>query len=181
MMLSVNQKVTIGVVVGLLLGFLIGWFAASQYEGGSSKESATEKESESMNEEEGMTEEENVATEEEVAPLPLGSATGGKETLAIEDQLAGMKVEATMATFTEPGWLVIHDDVNGSLGNALGAARFDKGIYLGVVDLLRATVAGKTYFGVIYRDDGDKQFDVKKDAPLRNAAGELLSVSFKAL
>ncbi|MEK7505362.1 MAG: hypothetical protein AAB597_00490 [Patescibacteria group bacterium] len=191
MILSANQKVAIGVVVGLVLGLGVGWFGY-QYMG-SSKNSI--KSANSIETDYGSEDGDN-SLASAVAVSGVGSMTDSEQPISppapiagsaissavvVNDQQAGMVVEATMVTFTTPGWLVVHEDNAGALGNALGAARFDKGVFLGEVPLLRATVVGKTYHAVLYVDDGDKQFDLKKDVMMKDVDSKMVEDTFRAL
>ena len=99
------------------------------------------------------------------------------------DQDAGMKVIVRDLRIEGTSWLVVHElRADGTRGNALGAGLFSEGnAAFGEVPLLRGTEAGKRYAVLVYGDDGDRQFDLKKDIVKKNAAGEVISVSFFAL
>ena len=89
-----------------------------------------------------------------------------KNSVSVSDQLAGFAVQIDRATLAEDGWIVIAEDVEGEPAYLLGASRRDAGTYENVdVELLRNTEEGNTYYAVIYKDDGDKQFDNKKIRP----------------
>jgi hypothetical protein len=100
--------------------------------------------------------------------------------LVISSQPAGLSVTVDKAVVTASQWVVIHEDRNGAPGNALGAARFLGGLHAGVVNLLRATVAGRTYHGLIYKDNGDRMFSKDKDVPLKDSSGATIDVTFTA-
>ena len=86
-----------------------------------------------------------------------------------------------MATLSVSGWVAIHEDRLGALGNILGAQRFEPGIHLGEVELLRPMTSGSTYHAVIYQDFGDHGFNTSDDAPIKNAEGKIIEAVFKAL
>lgn len=109
-----------------------------------------------------------------------GTVLSGKNAILVRDQKAGINVEVELVTLENVGWVVIHEDNNGALGNALGAQLFDFGPSKGVVELLRGTEAGKTYYATIRQDDGDKAFDLTKDLLLSDSAGNPVQVKFKA-
>ena len=109
---------------------------------------------------------------------PVSENPGG--ILSIEDQLAGFTVSIANAQVGPDQWVVVAEDREGQVGNILGAARFVGGAQSGLVELLRATAPGKTYYGLIYKDDGDRIFSLEGDAPLRDATGNLILVSFTA-
>lgn len=86
------------------------------------------------------------------------------DTVAVRDQAVGDRVHLDEVILTASGWVAIHEtNPDDSLGAILGAARFDTGVWQGEVLLLRDTQKGKRYQAVIYHDDGDKEFDFKKD------------------
>lgn len=101
--------------------------------------------------------------------------------LDVLDQMAGSLVIVRSATFVRPGWVAIHEDRDGKPGNVLGAALFDRGTAVGLVELLRRTVAGGLYYAVLHDDDGDHLFEMKEDAILRTTAGEPVLDTFRAL
>lgn len=99
-------------------------------------------------------------------------------------QSAGLYVEVSRATVTEPTWVVIYEDRGGVPGNALGAALFfptsQGGETSGTVELLRGTLIGHSYFAGESLDDGDKMFSNTTDKPIRNEKGNPIMVEFKA-
>lgn len=122
-----------------------------------------------------------------LSQVPLADAAdeseGGASTsamLLMGDQTPGKKVVVGQTNFSKPMWVAIHDYEGGKIGNTLGAALFDKGKRSGSIELLRATVNGKTYAAVVHTDDGNyKQYDYKKDTPLTDA-GKPVMVTFTA-
>lgn len=81
-------------------------------------------------------------------------------TLAVAAQAAGSEVKVTGLSVTNESWVAVRD-ADGL--RVLGAARVSPGASTITVPLLRATVAGKSYQAVIFADDGDRAFDMKKD------------------
>ena len=74
--------------------------------------------------------------------------------------------------------MVIHEGTASHVGNALGAARFDKGEHSGVVGLLRPTEPGVTYRAVLYRDNGDKEFNLDTDFPFLQDGNQPVLTTF---
>ena len=106
------------------------------------------------------------------------SATGGLVT--VSDQSAGNTVLVANVTLPQDGWIVVHEERNGVVANALGAVRRDAGTHTDVlVKLLRPTLAGKTYWIIPYKDNGDRKFDLKTDFPLRTDQDKLEMYPFK--
>lgn len=86
------------------------------------------------------------------------------EEVHVSDQPAGDSVRVVEARLSRSSWLAVRDDLR-----IYGARRVDPvgdGQTFNDVDvpLLRSTEAGKTYTVVVYVDDGDRQFDFKKDS-----------------
>lgn len=100
---------------------------------------------------------------------------------SVVSQSAGDIVTIDKVAFGEGGgWVVIHEDSNGGLGRALGAAWFAQGSWNGSVSLLRPTESGKTYHAVLYSDNGgDKQFSLIDDKPfLSQIDGKMVEQTF---
>ena len=116
--------------------------------------------------------------QEEMSPAetratPLSESPSRPEPISAEgnaivanDQPAGPIVEVTMLTLSQPGWVAVYEDNNGTPGNVLGAARFEEGIHLGEISLLRSTVPAHTYYLVLHGDIDSKEFDLKKNPVL---------------
>lgn len=168
-----TDKVTMLIVgvIALIVGFLLGWIA----NGGDSEPKATTEESEKTErvEETGTTTPSEAETETE--PVSGGDVT-------VENQAAGKTI--TVATVAADGdtWIAVRDDINGKPGNILGAKRVSTGTHTNVsVPLLRATESGKSYFIVLFTDNGDKKFDHKTDRPVFSQdSSDLLAVKFTA-
>lgn len=86
--------------------------------------------------------------------------------VAVADQAAGQSVAIESVTVRPPGVWVAVEEVNedGSLGNVLGAALVGHPASGISVPLLRPTLAGQEYAVVLYRDDGNGQFDLANDS-----------------
>jgi hypothetical protein len=108
------------------------------------------------------------------------SVASGSDELFVKDQEAGVSVFISRASVVSPTWIAIHEDINGELGNVLGASIFDGGDYQALmVNLLRATEVGKTYYATLFRDNGDRTFDFKVDALVVNGEGERIIATFE--
>ena len=86
----------------------------------------------------------------------------------------------TNATVLQPTWVVVYESANNKPARALGATVFFPNTKSGTIELLRPTVAGKTYFVGGSVDDGDFQLSFQKDQPLRDTAGNPVWVTFVA-
>ena len=101
--------------------------------------------------------------------------------IIVPNQRAGGSVVINKATLDEDGWVVIHEGTASYIGNALGAARFDKGEHSGVVELLRTTTPGNIYRAVLYRDNGDRMFSLDTDFPFLQDGNQPILTIFTAL
>jgi hypothetical protein len=155
-------------VLGLLVGFGIGALVfrtaltpgSAEFTG--ALESADGAAEDGTDESSGSSESGRVISAAGVVP--------GGDIVLVKDQSAGRSVFLSRIELTAPGWAVVQEDTNGALGNVLGAKRFDAGVYQGTVMLLRPTEAGKTYHAIVWRDDGDKQFNLESDVPVSGTA-----------
>lgn len=157
-----NKKIIIAMIMGIIIGFGSFWL----WDKG--RDSALDSKN---------------ADNEEVVDDIDNEGTIGVSTNIIEvsDQLAGSMVNIDKVVLDELGWVAIHDDESGELGKILGAQKFSKGENIGVVELLRNTVAGNTYHVVLRSDDGVEGFSSTGDAILTDSLGNIILSSFKAL
>lgn len=105
------------------------------------------------------------------------------EAVVVADQPAGSGVLVDEVRIAPPGvWIAVHETVGERLGNILGAAR-THGPASGVtVPLLRATLPGRTYAVVLYRDNGDGAFDHTTDSVYVDfERGERVAATFVTL
>jgi len=165
--LSVNQRILIAAFVGFVVGVgsVLVWDFGKIEPLGDKGKSLTE---------EQMSDTDNESTEK-TAPILIGET----DSVDIDDQNAGSFVKITSVTLGRPGWVVIHEDSNGKLGNALGAQLYREGWSIGTVELLRNTVAGNTYFAVLYNDNGNKAFELGVDAMIVDTDQNPTMDSFK--
>lgn len=113
------------------------------------------------------------------------SATGetpglsGEFSVSADDQPDGNSVAITSAKFpASGGWIAVHESREGAPGNVLGAKYYNQGeTKNSAVLLLRPTVSG-VYYAIIHFDDGDHQFDLLKDLPVKSASGGMIMARF---
>ena len=111
---------------------------------------------------------------------PTSDMMAGKNEVKVADQAAGNKVILSSVLLEKSTWVVVHEDRDGKPGNILGAHRFNAGVSLGVVELVRGTTAGGVYYTMLHIDDGERGFDYKKDIPLTDADGNFVLTRFMA-
>lgn len=167
------QKTVVAFVAGLIIGGLFVWVFSSA--------PSAEREEERM----ASNEQGEHAMEDEIgessSPVAPVVVEGGS--IVVPDQPAGVNVTLGEVEYpTAGGWVVVHEDRDGELGNALGAARFraSEGLVPTSVRLLRTTVAGMTYHVLLYSENGDKEFSLDSDLPLSTADGTPVETSFVA-
>jgi len=95
--------------------------------------------------------------------------------ISVNDQPAGLKVDIISVTISKDGWAVVHENTDGVPGNILGAQRFDAGTWDGSIDLLRNTEEGNMYYVMLHIDNGDKEFDHKKDLPILEGGSPVMA------
>lgn len=167
-----GQKTVVSFVVGLLIGGLLVWaFSGPTAESPKSdKGEATKSEktttTESAATEESTATESAAATTEEVtkATLPVGD---GK--IVVADQPASASIELTSATYpVEEGWVGVRTYENDQLGYILGVVRFsaEQGLVPNQIVLQRPTTAGKQYAVVVYKENGDRDFNLAEDVQI---------------
>lgn len=120
-------------------------------------------------------EKEDVAAETPAPQGPVAPAEG--ESVTVADQPAGMAVVVSTVNLSQMGWIAVKDDH----GWILGAGRFDAGTSKDVsVPLLRGTEPGERYQVLLYIDEGDKEFDFRKDSLVIESGGSVAGTMFNA-
>ena len=177
-MYDMKNLVIVGVIF-FVVGFGVSWFIFGRGETPLSVQGNGEEE---ISEEGGRTSGENNTSETPQSSTPppaQTSALAGGNAIAADNQASGNKAKVRMVTLKKTGWVVVHEDRDGTPGNILGAQRFTAGAYTtGEVDLLRNMTEGKAYYVMLHDDDGDGKFDHKKDFPLLDSTGVPLTVKF---
>ncbi len=107
------------------------------------------------------------------------NSSNGEYLFSVVDQSAGGVVYVSSLIFPKESWIAVREDNDGVMGNILGAYRYPIGEHTGAVELLRDTQPGQTYYVVIYIDDGDKDFDHKKDTLLIDNEGNATAAIFR--
>lgn len=174
---AVAKTYSVQYVVGaLIFGLIVGVLLSSLWSGTGKNKAISERvpigTSAQTSDSVATTSSKTTSSQDEIAQK-------SSSVLVIEDQPAGLSVVVAKAAIKEDNWVVIHEDRMGVPGNALGAARFIGGSTSGTIELLRGTVPGGTYHGLIYKDDGDRIFSIERDIPVRDEKGNPIQVTFK--
>ncbi len=179
-----SKRERMKIIVLLLIGFIIG-FATHAF---TSVNEVTDNEITDISAEEILgTSTEPVADGEEEVEILLGTPVDATinngsvdgYSLSVIDQSSGNVVHVSQAVLAQEAWVAIREDMNGGLGNILGAHWYPTGTHTGSVELLRGTGSGSTYYAVVYVDDGDKIFDHKKDVLLTDKKGQIFATKFR--
>ncbi|MCW9054733.1 MAG: hypothetical protein OQJ98_02015 [Candidatus Pacebacteria bacterium] len=149
-----NQKLVFTFIAGAFVGVFVSWMWVATQEALAPTTSMVDVEGEQALDDLD-TPPENI----------FSGANIDNKAIVVPDQRPGTQVFIDTAILSEDGWVVIHEGTASEIGNALGAARFDAGEHSGVVDLLRATEPGTLYRAVLYRDNGDREFNLDEDFP----------------
>jgi hypothetical protein len=161
-----------GVIVGLIIGW--GWFSlGDDTEKVAATDTATKSSSSS---ETASTQKTNGAATGSVKTTPNVPASTALTVPSAQN--AGLQVAVSNIAVAVPTWVVIFESSGGKPGNALGAKMFFPGENSGVVELLRATVAGQTYYAGEYIDDGDHIFSKQNDTQVMSVTGAPMFVEF---
>ena len=175
--LSTNQKILISALIGFVIGAgaVLVWNVSQP---------------DSLTTESGLNEQKSPADSQggnavadgvnvsDVVPDPV-RISGVTDRVDADDQPAGSSAQVSVVVLAEAGWVAIQEDVNGELGNVLGAAWFPAGTASGSVELLRDTVPGNVYHVVLYHDNGNKEFELGVDEKLVDASGISLMDTFR--
>lgn len=163
-----SQKTVVSFIVGLLLGGLLVWAFSGPTPDANKVE---EKKEEKKEVTEGKTLEiktDNKKTETEVVKeTPKLEVGEGK--ITILEQTAGKVVKLESATYpVSEGWIGVRDHANDKLGGLLGVVRFseEQGLVPKDIILQRETKAGQEYAVVIFKENGDRDFNIAEDVQI---------------
>ncbi len=171
-----DKKVWIASIIAFALGFFVAWLIFRSPIPAATPDSLAEERGEEI----ATSSEETGKTEEKNPPVSMG--VSGEGTIAVQDQEFGDSVSISSVNLGAAGWIAVHEDRDGGLGNILGAGWFPQGTSEQVeIDLLRGTVPGATYYAVLRSDDGDREFDRAKDLPFEDEDGKILQTTFRTL
>lgn len=181
-----NQKTVVAFIAGLLIGGLLVWvFGAAPERTSDDRDSAgtdvTRTDAGNTDAEVGTPAQGRGDSSSESTSEAPRIVVSGNGAISVSDQPAGVVVELGEVEYpTTDGWIVIHDDIAGELGNALGASRYSTEVSLlpATVELLRSTESGNTYHAVLYSENGDRVFDLDDDQPLTTTSGRMMEAVF---
>lgn len=187
--LTSNQKVLISALVGFIIGAAAIWvwtISTGASRGKTAEDTAKEMTASVEEATEGAADtstsgETATVASKETSPAPSAAGSmSNSELISVSAQPAGTQVQVRVS-LSSAGWVAVHEEREGGLGNVLGAKWLPEGDHDVTVNLLRATASGQTYHVVLYNDDGDRQFEYKKgDAHMLDGSKQPIQASFKA-
>lgn len=164
---NASTKIIAALIIGLLVGFAAGVFWQDRRTGAEAVSTTVER-NDTISEEAtasamAATSNSNEDTKATTTvPAVMGNVSSfGK--LTVLDQPAGGSVFASVKDVTSPVWIAVRDYTDSKVGNILGAKKVFTDARDVSVELLRSTVAGKTYVIVVYTDRGAPSFNYKED------------------
>ena len=172
-------------VIGLIVGCLITWIwfdmrtsrpaqttgNASSTAGGTSASTGTSSSKSGNASAEGSS----------LVASNASSTAASDDTITVPStQNAGLSVEVSSLSASDAVWVVVYEDNNGKVGNALGAARFTPARTSGTVELIRSTLPNLTYFVGLTADTPDHTFSIKANTPILDTNGNQIMTQFAA-
>ena len=110
--------------------------------------------------------------------LPTTSSTNATVSV-VSPQDPGIRVAVEKLALTVPTWVVVYENRGGVPGNVLGAGLFFARDTSGVIELLRGTLPGQTYFVGTAQDDGDRIYSMQNDKTERDQSGNPILTQFQ--
>lgn len=112
--------------------------------------------------------------------LETSSMLAGSNALFVNSQMPGDRVEVVTLLLQEPGFVVIYENSGGEAGDEVGRSQLLETDAVAVTVMLeRETEDGEELIAMLYRDDGDGEFDPLTDEPFADeVTGEPVSMMF---
>ncbi|MBI5655104.1 hypothetical protein HZC53_05650 [Candidatus Uhrbacteria bacterium] len=101
--------------------------------------------------------------------------------IEVKDQPAGIEVKLDYVLLQKQGFVVIHEDKDGMPGAIIGSSELLNAGEMRETFVKVKTQTGKTYWAMLHADNGDKKFDAKTDAPVKDSKDAIVMAKFKAL
>jgi hypothetical protein len=104
-----------------------------------------------------------------------------ENSLSVPNQAPSMMVNISTALLSSGGFVVIHEDASDEPGVVIASSQFlPTGTYEDIyVQMPKTTQDGKSYFAILYKDNGDQQF-TSDDDPFMDSEGFSVQTSFIA-
>lgn len=168
------MKISQQTVIGFLIGIFIGGFG--MYFGANVGSDISPETDDVVSTKDSVS-----TTKTDILTLPTTDTTEPTDTsgysVVAYDQPAGTYVEI-IAHLPTDSWVAVHDDMNGKLGNVLGAGWFRSGVASGKIPLIRSTLPDTKYHVVLYTDNGNNTFDYHIDPMLTDSNNAPVMATF---
>lgn len=107
-------------------------------------------------------------------------AVNQQNSITVSDQATNsVSVNIDSATLAVPGFIVIHEDVNGIPGATVGTGKLlAAGAYVNE-SVIMTTGPGKYYWAMLHGDDGNGLFDITRDSAVKDVAGQIVMQRFQ--
>ncbi len=154
-----SQKTLVAFVVGLLIGGMLVW----AFSGPSDKKDATDK-TEAEKTETVDASKDEMKNEDGTPKLSVGDGN-----IVVKDQAASKSIVMENATYpVAEGWVGVREYTDDKLGYILGVNRFSEsqGLVPENIELVTSTIPGKKYAIVVYKEDGDFDFNLAGDVQI---------------
>lgn len=157
-----SKKTLVAFIVGLLIGGMLVW----AFSGPTDQKNTDDAKKDEMT----ASTTDEVATEtEETADTAPALKVAEEGVIVINDQPAASTVAIESATYPiGEGWIGVRQYNNDELGYILGVVRFSEsqGLVPEEIILQTPTKAGSKYAVVVFREDGDFDFNLSGDAQI---------------
>lgn len=105
----------------------------------------------------------------------------GEHAIFVAEQKPGESITVHTLYLGGDGYVVIHEDSNGTPGPILGASPL---LHEGVgnnlaITLSRATQDGEALYAMLHKDNGDGQFNPQQDDPFVDSQGNIVMMRFE--
>ena len=100
--------------------------------------------------------------------------------IVVSNQQAGNTVTVDLAELASPGYVVIHEDNNGSPGPVIGASSLIEGRRANFqINLKRNSKNGENLYAMLHKDDGDSTYEFPgDDTPVKDESGKVVVSKF---
>jgi len=112
-------------------------------------------------------------------PPVTTSNTPGVNSIIMSDQYPGNVVYVSSVRLINAGWVVIHKDNKGEVGDIIGYVWVNEGVNPAKITLTSPIVDGGTYYAMLHSDNGDKVFNATTDLPLKDSNGNIILRIFR--
>jgi len=115
-------------------------------------------------------------------PSPVATAAGNPLVTIHNKEYDGTNVIVEDAFSQGPGWLVIHNQVNGGVGEAIGETHVDNGDNKNIIVKIDPNKATPVMYAMLHKDGGTvgKYEYPGPDEPVYDASGAMITPAFKA-